>query len=71
MRILLIAAAATLLMLPATRQANACEDAMPSAQVTTTEYSAEADKKPAKKVKKAKHHKKKEKVEYMRAVPAK
>jgi hypothetical protein len=71
MRFLMIAAAATLLMLPATRQANACEDAMPSAQVTTTEYSAEADKKPAKKVKKAKHHKKKEKVEYMRAVPAK
>ena len=71
MRFLMIAAAATLLMLPATRQANACEDAMPSAQVTTTEYSAEADKKPAKKVKTAKHHKKKEKVEYMRAVPAK
>ncbi|HZL63108.1 MAG TPA: hypothetical protein VFC32_12525 [Pseudolabrys sp.] len=71
MRILLIAAAATLLMLPATRQANACEDAMPSAQVTTTEYSAEADKKPVKKVKKAKHHKKKEKVEYMRAAPMK
>ena len=71
MRILLIAAAATLLMLPATRQVNACEDAMPSAQVTTTEYSAEADKKPTKKVKKAKHQKKKEKVEYMRAVPAK
>ena len=71
MRILLIAAAATLLMLPAARQANACEGAMPSAQVTTTEYSAEADKKPTKKVKKTKRHKKKEKVEYLRAVPAK
>lgn len=71
MRFLMIAAAATLLMLPATRQANACEDAMPSAQVTTTEYSAEADKKPVKKVKKTKHHKKKEKVEYMRAAPMK
>ena len=71
MRILLIAAAATLLMLPAARQANACEDAMPSAQVTTTEYSAEADKKPMKKVKKTKRHTKKEKVEYMRAVPMK
>jgi hypothetical protein len=70
MRFLMIAAAAALLMLPATR-ANACEGAMPLAQVTTIEYSAETDKKPTKKVKTAKHHKKKEKVEYMRAVPAK
>ena len=71
MRILLIAAAATLLMLPVTRQANACEGATPLAHVTTTEYSAETDKKPTKKVKTAKHHKKKEKVEYMRAAPMK
>ena len=71
MRILLIAAAATLLMLPAARQAKACEGATPLAQVTTTEFSAEADKKPTKKVKKTKHHKKKEKVEYMRAAPMK
>ena len=71
MRFLMIAAAATLLMLPAARQAKACEGATPLAQVTTTEFSAEADKKPTKKVKKTKHHKKKEKVEYMRAVPAK
>ena len=71
MRILLIAAAAALLMLPAARQANACEGATPLAQVTTTEYSAETDKKPVKKVKKAKHHKNKEKVEYMRAAPMK
>jgi hypothetical protein len=71
MRILLIAAAATLLMLPAARQAKACDDVKPLAQVTTTEYSAETDKKPVKKVKKAKHHKKKEKVEYMRAAPMK
>ena len=71
MRILLISAAATLLMLPAARQANACEGTTPLAQVTTTEYSAETDKKPVKKVKKAKRHKKKEKVEYMRAAPMK
>jgi len=37
MRFLIIAAAATLLMLPVTRQANACEGATPLAQVTTTE----------------------------------
>ncbi|HSP51146.1 MAG TPA: hypothetical protein VLN61_13405 [Pseudolabrys sp.] len=71
MRILLIAAAAALLMLPATRQANACEGATPLAQVTITEYSAKTDKKPTKKAKKTKHHKKKEKVEYMRAAPMK
>jgi hypothetical protein len=71
MRFLMIAAAATLLMLPVTRQANACEGATPLAQVTTTEYSAETDKKPTKKVKKTKHHKKKAKVEYMRAAPMK
>jgi hypothetical protein len=71
MRILLIAAAAALLMLPAARQANACEGATPLAQVTTTEYSAETDKKPTNKVKKTRHYKKKEKVEYMRAAPMK
>jgi hypothetical protein len=71
MRILLIAAAAALLMLPAARQVKACEDVTPLAQVTTTEYSAETDKKPTKKVKKTKQHKKKEKVEYMRAAPMK
>ena len=71
MRFLMIAAAATLLMLPAARQAKACEGATPLAQVTTTEFSAEADKKPTKKVKKTKHNKKKEKVEYMRAAPMK
>jgi len=71
MRILMIATAATLLMLPATRQANACEDFKPLALVTTTEYSADMEKKPVKKARKAKHHVKKEKVEYMRAVPAK
>ncbi|HEY1473037.1 MAG TPA: hypothetical protein VGF53_03030 [Pseudolabrys sp.] len=71
MRILMIAAAATLLMLPAAHRAKACEDAKPLAQVTTTEYSAEEAKKPEKKVHKKKHHVKKEKVEYMRAAPMK
>jgi hypothetical protein len=71
MRYLTIAAAATLLLLPAASQSKACEDAMPSAQVTTAEYSAETDKKPVKKVQKKKHRKKKEKAEYMRAVPMK
>jgi hypothetical protein len=71
MRILMIAAAATFLMLPAAGPANACEDAKPLAQVTTAEYSAEEAKKPAKKVQKNVHRVKKEKVEYMRAAPMK
>jgi hypothetical protein len=71
MRILMIAAATTLLMLPTARPAKACEDAKPLAQATTTEYSAEEAKKPVKKVQKKTHHVTKEKVEYMRAAPMK
>ena len=73
MRLLMIAAAATLLMLPAAGQANACGAAKPSAQAATTEYSADEAKKPVKKEHKKvrKHHVKKEKVEYMRAAPMK
>ncbi len=71
MRLLMIAAAATLLMLPAAAPARACSGAMRSVRAATTEYAADADKKPAKKVHKKKHHKKKEKVEYMRAAPMK
>jgi hypothetical protein len=41
MRILLIAAAAALLMLPATAPAKACGTGMHSAQASTTELSAE------------------------------
>ena len=85
MRFLTIAAAATLLMLPAVAPAAACElDAFAAeaqapvlvAAAVTQELSAEEkkmdDKKPMKKTAK-KHMKKmkKEKVEYMRAAPMK
>ena len=85
MRFLTIVAAATLLMLPAAAPVAACElnafatEAQSPAPITaahlTQELSAEEkkadDKKPVKKAAK-KHAKKmkKEKVEYMRAVPA-
>ena len=62
MRFLMIAVAATLLILPATQQANACGGAKHSAEAAPTDLSA-AKKKPMKK--------KKEKVEYMRAAPMK
>ena len=69
MRFLMIAVAATFLLLPAAAPAFAC-GAKHSAQAAVTELSAE-EKKPVKKmvakVKKAK----KEKVEYMRAAPMK
>jgi hypothetical protein len=82
MRFLTIAAAATLLMLPATAPVAACEldafaaeaqsPALIAAAPVTQELSAEEkkadDKKPVKKA--AKKHSKKEKVEYMRAVPS-
>jgi hypothetical protein len=63
MRFMMIAAAATLLLLPAAAPAKACAGAMRSAKITSADYSAKKHKKPVKKVKK------KEKVEYMRAVP--
>jgi hypothetical protein len=84
LRILLIAAAAALLILPAARQAKACElDAyaaelapvLGAAALVTQEFSAEEkkidDKKPMKKTAKmnSKKKMKKEKVEYMRAAP--
>jgi len=83
MRILLIAAAATLLILPAARQVSACElDAyaaeaqapvLAAAALVTQEFSAEEkkmdDKKPMKKTAKKHAKKMKEKVEYMRAAP--
>jgi hypothetical protein len=81
MRILLIAAAAALLILPAARQAKACElDAyaapvLGAAALVTQEFSAEEkkidDKKPMKKTAKmnSKKKMKKEKVEFMRAAP--
>jgi len=65
MRILMIAVAAILLMLPAAKQANACGAAANvSAQATATDLSAASHKKP---VKKKVVKKKKEKVEYMRS----
>ena len=67
MRFLMIAAAATLLMLPATAPAKACGTGMHSAKAVSTDFSAKKDKKTVKKTAKVK----KEKVEYMRAVPAK
>ena len=66
MRLLMIAAAATLLLLPAAAPAKACGSAMHSAMATSTDYSA---KKHKKRLKTAKM--KKEKVEYMRAAPMK
>ena len=69
MRFLIIAVAATLLLLPVAQQANACGTAAKSsAQAATTDYSAMKHKKAMKK-KVAK--KKKAKVEYMRAAPMK
>ncbi|MFZ0844395.1 MAG: hypothetical protein WAM62_01280 [Pseudolabrys sp.] len=60
MRFLMIAAAATLLFLPAAAPANACGAAKHSVQATAADYSA-----------KKKPKMKKEKVEYMRAAPMK
>jgi hypothetical protein len=60
MRFLMIAVTATFLFLPAAAPANACGGPKHSTQAASTDYSA-ATKKPAKA--------KKEKVEYMRAVP--
>ena len=86
MRFLTIAAAATLLMLPAVTPAAACElDAfaaeaqapvLVAAAAMTQEFSAEEkkmdDKKPMKKTAEKAHKKmKKEKVEYVRAAPMK
>ena len=61
MRFLMIAAAATILMLPATAPAKACAAGMHSAKAVATDYSAKKHKPKAKK----------EKVEYMRAAPMK
>ena len=58
MRFLMIAGAATFLLMPVAAPANAC-GAKQSAQATSTEYSAATTKKVVKK--------KKEKVEYMRS----
>ena len=70
MRYLMIAAAATFLLLPAAAPAFAC-GAKHSPQAASTELSAE-EKKPMKKKKMAKVKKaKKGKVEYMRAAPMK
>ena len=63
MRILTIAIAASFLMLPVAVPAQACGTAgLHSAKAATTDYSAATKKKTTKK---------KEKVEYMRAVPTK
>jgi hypothetical protein len=59
MRYLMIAAAATVLMLPATAPAKADGATQHSAKAETADYSAKKHKKPA------------EKVEYMRAAPMK
>lgn len=66
MRYLLIAVAATLVMLPAAVPANACGAAKASAQAAAADYSAKK-KKPLKMA----ARKPKEKVEYMRAAPMK
>jgi len=66
MRFLMIAVAATFLLLPAAAPANAC-DAKHSAQASSTELSAEEKKPTKKKVATVK----KEKIEYMRAAPMK
>jgi hypothetical protein len=63
MRIPMIAVAAAILFLPATKPVFACEG-QPSAQAASTELAAETKKPAKKKVKK-------EKVEYMRAAPMK
>ena len=67
MRILVIAASAALLMLPATAPASACGAAMHSAKAASTDYSAKKHKKRIKNTATVK----KEKVEYMRAAPMK
>ena len=59
MRFLIITAAATILMLPATAPTKACDAGMHSAKALSTDFSA----------KKHKPKVKKEKVEYMRAAP--
>ena len=69
MRYLMIAVAATFLLLPAAAPSFAC-GAKHSAQAAVTELSAEEKKPVKKKVAKAKKAKK-EKVEYMRAAPMK
>jgi hypothetical protein len=66
MRILMIAVAAAILLMPAAIRTYACE-AGHSAQVASTELSAEEKKPMKRKAAKAK----KEKVEYMRAAPMK
>ena len=66
MRYLVIAAAAALLLLPVSAPAQACGAGMHSAKATSADYSAKHKKK-IKKTPKVK----KEKVEYMRAVPMK
>ena len=63
MRFLMIAGAATFLLMPVAAPANAC-GAKHSAQAASTEYSAATAKKKVVKPKK-------EKVEYMRAAPSK
>jgi uncharacterized protein YpuA (DUF1002 family) len=68
MRILVIAAAALLLSIPALAPAKACVP--DTAQGSSTTLSADEAKPPKKKVAK-KTAKKKEKVEYMRAAPMK
>jgi hypothetical protein len=67
MRLLTIAAVATLLLLPAAALAKACGAAMHSAKAASTDYSAAKHKKRMKRTAKMM----KEKVEYMRAVPMK
>jgi len=67
MRFLVIGLAVGLLALPLTAPANACSTHAVSAKASAAEFSAMA-KKPTKEMAKKKP---KEKVEYMRAVPAK
>jgi hypothetical protein len=67
MRFLVIGLAAGLLVLPLAAPANACGAHTVSAEVAIADFSAMA-KKPTKEMAKKKP---KEKVEYMRAVPAK
>ena len=69
MRFLMIAVAATILLMPAATRTYACEAGY-SAQAASTELSAEEKKPVKKKVAKVKKAKK-EKVEYMRAAPMK
>jgi hypothetical protein len=66
MRFLMIAVAATLLLLPAGAPANACGGAKHSVKAAAVDYSAAKKKAVKKTAKKAK-----EKVEYMRVAPMK